>query len=96
MASQAWTWSSWQVILILLNALCGLIAFEISWKRTYGHRHPNPEIAQVVPAFRRTDIARWRKWKFYPGAVTVMLPRLIVGHVLGLILIIIVSICMIG
>jgi Acyltransferase len=29
------------------------------------------------PAFRRWDAAKWRRWKFYPGAITIMPLRFI-------------------
>ena len=33
-----WNWYSWQVILLILNAVFGLIAFEWAWNRTKRHR----------------------------------------------------------
>ena len=91
-----WKWSSWQVILIMLNALIGLIAFEYAWKGTYLHRNPNFEINEVMPMFRRRDTSKWRKWKFYPGAVTFMIPRLLIGISFLILLLIVVTIFMIG
>lgn len=29
----------------------------------------------MFPAFRRTDVQHWRKWKFYPGALIWLWPR---------------------
>jgi hypothetical protein len=46
--------------------------------------------------FERKDAARWAKWKFYPGAITIMLPRLIFALVTGLICTMLVSILLIG
>ena len=48
-----------------------------------------------MPAYRRYDAERWYKILFYPGAVTIMLPRLLFGIVLGILLCTIVKICLI-
>ena len=78
-----WTWYSWQVILIILNALLGLIAFEWAWYTTKRHRDPPPGLEELMPAFRRVDAHKWRKWSFYPGALTLIFPRLIGGTLAG-------------
>ena len=49
-----------------------------------------------MPAFRRNDSKKWGKWKFYPGAVTIMLPRLVFGITLALLHCIIVWFMLIG
>ena len=49
-------------------------------------RAPIYELEALIPAFRRTDSDRWAKWKFYPGALTVLLPRFLFGVVLGILL----------
>ena len=36
----------------------------------------------MYPAFRRTDAEKWQKWKLYPGAVTVLLPRFFIFLIL--------------
>ena len=74
-----WTWYSWQVILLLTNATLGLAMFEWAWWKNRRFRKPIAELELMVPAFRRNDAERWSKWKFYPGAVTMLLPRLISG-----------------
>ena len=93
---EGWSWGSWQVILLLANAGLGLVAFEWAWYMMYRYRKPIPELEELMPAFRRDDSKRWAKWKFYPGAVTIMLPRLIFGIVLGLTLCIFLKIMLIG
>jgi len=81
-----WTWSSWQVILLLLNAGFGLIAFEWAWHKTRRFRSPVKELEALVPAFRRNDAERWRKWAFYPGAMTLLFPRFFFAIFIGLFL----------
>jgi hypothetical protein len=76
-----WTWTSWQVILILVNALLGLITFEWAWYQTYRFRKPIAELENLLPAFRRNDAKFWHKLTFYPGALTLLWPRFWFGVV---------------
>lgn len=46
--------------------------------------------------FARFDAPHWKKWQFYPGALTVMLPRIIIGVLIAVISIIFVNILLIG
>ena len=79
-----WTWHSWQVILLITNAILGLAWFEWAWWKNRRFRKPIPELEALLPAFRRTDAHRWSKWKFYPGAMTVLIPRFLFGVVMGM------------
>ncbi len=92
----SWHWYSWQVILLMLNAITGLAVFEWSWYMNYRFRKPIPELDDLMPSFRRVDAHRWSKWKFYPGAVTLMLPRFIFGVVIAFIMCLILKIMLIG
>ena len=92
--SDRWTWTSWQVILILTNAVLGLIIFEYSWYKTRRWRKPIAEVDNLLPAYRRPDAAKWSKFAFYPGAVTMMVPRFAIGVTLGLTLCIILKIAL--
>ena len=65
----------WQVLL-LLNALFGLMLFEWSWGKMHRFRYPNKDLNAINPAFRRDDAPNWQKWKLYPGAMLFLLPRL--------------------
>ena len=38
-------------------------------------RHPNKDLNKIMPAFRRDDAPKWKKWKFYPGALLFLVPR---------------------
>ena len=66
---------SWWFILIVLNALLGGIGLEVVWAKTKHYREPIPELEAVMPAFRRVDSHRWRKWRFMLGATTLLIPR---------------------
>lgn len=63
----------------MLNAILGLIIFEYCWYKMWRFRQPIKELEDLMPAYRRYDSNKWSKWKFYPGAVTCMLPRFIFG-----------------
>ena len=49
-----------------------------------------------MAAFRRLDAHKWAKWQFYPGAMTILVPRLIFGAIFGICVVSMVSICLIG
>ena len=67
----------WYYILLIINAVCGLIAFEWTWRKTYRYRNPIKELDEQFPAYRRLDAFKWRKIDFYFGAVTIMIPRIL-------------------
>ena len=69
--------SFWQVLLIL-NAIFGLLFFEWGWSKMYRFRFPNKDLNDITPAFRRSDAPKWQKWKFYPGAMTLLIPRFLI------------------
>lgn len=91
-----WMWYSWQVILLELNALIGLILFEWAWYKNRRWRKPIKELDCLLPAFRRTDAERWHKWMLYPGAMTLLIPRFLWGVLVVLVLCVFVKIGLIG
>ena len=48
-----------------------------------------------MPAFRRDDAAKWRKWRFYLGAITLLVPRLILQVIAAFIMIVVINILLI-
>ena len=90
-----WTWTSWQVILLISNAVLGLIAFEYVWYATRRYRK-HDDLHAMFPAFRRTDVKNWSKWRFYFGAMTLLIPRLILSIFSAFIIVLQINICMIG
>ena len=90
-----WTWTSWQVILLITNAVIGLIAFEYVWYKTTRYRS-HDDLHELFPAFRRTDVKNWSKWRYYFGAMTLLLPRLILATFSGAVIVLQVNICLIG
>lgn len=80
----------------MVNAGLGLIAFEYAWWKVRRFRTPVAELDALVPAFRRNDVAKWRKWTFYPGALTLCLPRFVFAISIGFILSILLTLMLIG
>lgn len=59
-----------------VNALVGILAFEWCWHVTKPIREIDEARDSKYPAFRRNDAKNWRRWKFYPGAMTFFVFRL--------------------
>ena len=53
--NQGWTWGSWQVILLILNAVLGIIIIEWSWAKNHRFRNPIKELNDLVPEWSRDD-----------------------------------------
>ena len=68
---------SFWTVAIVLNAAFGIFCLETAWKKFDRYRNPNKELCAIYPALFREDALKWKKWQFYFGAVTMMLPRLI-------------------
>ena len=62
-------------IMLALYAGVGVMALEWAWHKFRRFRNPNKELNELYPGFRRDDCSSWQKWKFYPGAVLVLIPR---------------------
>jgi hypothetical protein len=77
----------WWGIVLIINAIVGLISFEWAWMRAYRFRNPNKMLDEVFFMFCRKDAQKWARWKFYPGALTLLIPRFIVGFTCLLVLI---------
>lgn len=78
----------------IINALLGLIVFEWAWYTTRRLRNPIHELNAQFPELCRPDAPRWWKWKHYPGAMTMMLPRFVLLLLLGPLLALCIKICM--
>ena len=65
------------MILAIVNAILGLLLFEWAWYKARRTRTPIHELNSQFPELCRPDALNWQKWKFYPGAVTLLLPRYI-------------------
>jgi len=59
-----------------INALVGILLFEWCYKATKPIREVDEARDSKYPAFRRYDAKKWSRWKFYPGAMTLLFFRL--------------------
>ena len=91
-----WPLFTWTNILLVLNAVIGLAMFEWAWYNTRRFRNPIQELDTQFPELRRFDAPKWQKWKHYPGAVTLMIPRILLVICFLTLLIISLNIFMIG
>ena len=74
--------------------MIGFMVVEWSWSKVYNFRDPVKELEDIMPNWRREDASRWRKWRFYLGGITFMIPRFIIGMILGVTLMILTKIFM--
>ena len=87
---------TWWHILLAVNAILGIVLLEWAWKKTARHRNPIDELNCQFPELRRYDAADWKKWKFYPGAMTLLIPRILSFAFWGIALAVFINIFMIG
>lgn len=64
----------WQALLVW-NAITGILCVEFAFAGIPRYCNPINELDEHFPAFRRLDVKYWAKWKCYPGAATILLPR---------------------
>jgi hypothetical protein len=83
-------------LLLLTNAVLGLFMFEWAWSKTRRFRNPNKELNKIFWMFERKDAKYWARWKFYPGAITILVPRIMLGMISLIMLTLIVSLLLIG
>ena len=72
-----WEWLTIWKVLIILNAIGGLYLFEKAWYTSRRFRKPIQELDAQFPELCRPDAPKWQKWKHYPGALTLLIPRMI-------------------
>lgn len=60
------------IIWPVINALFGIVIFEWAWAVTKPIREIDEARDSKYPAFRRYDAHKWARWKFYPGAMTLL------------------------
>ena len=80
----------------MINAVVGILIFEWAWRKNSRFRKPIDELDKLMPAFHRSDAQKWAKWKYYPGAMTLMIPRFLTGVLLGIALCLLMAIALIG
>lgn len=67
------------VYIFIGQAICGVLLFEWAWKRIERQRSIDEDRDANFPAYRRVDKHLWSRWKFYPGAILVLMPTFVLG-----------------
>ena len=67
------------VIMAMFNISAGIFILEWSWNRMSRVRAVDEDRDSQFPAFRRTDVHTWVKWKFLPLAVSTIFIRMIIS-----------------
>ena len=88
-----WPYLTWLNFLLLANTVLGIYLFEVAWYKTRRFRKPIKELDAQFHDIRRFDAVNWKKWKHYPGAATLLIPRLLFALVMGIILALMESYC---
>ena len=91
-----WPLVTWVNFLLILNAILGLIMFEWAWFKTRRFRKPIMELNAQFPELCRYDAPKWKKWKQYPGAVTLLIPRFMFSVLCMVLIAIFLNIWLIG
>lgn len=68
-----------------IHMLIGFLLFEYAWYRMQRMRDINEERDSKFPVFRRMDVKRWSRWKFYPGAMLTMPARMALLFTMGVV-----------
>ena len=91
-----WPLVTWTNIFLIANAIAGVCAFEWAWHKTRRFRNPIIELNAQFPELCRYDAPKWQKWKQYPGAMTLLIPRFIVCFLCMVVIAIFINIWLIG
>lgn len=57
---------------MILQAFVGFIMIEWAFYKTRRYRDGNEDRDSKYPGYRRLDVSKWARWKFYPGALIIM------------------------
>jgi 1-acyl-sn-glycerol-3-phosphate acyltransferase len=80
----------------VFNAVVGIILFELSWCKTSRYRNAPKEMLDMFPAFCRRDAPKWNKLLLYPGAMVLLVPRLVLCILLFSLNVLLLKILLIG
>jgi hypothetical protein len=64
---------------LIANAIIGALVFNWAWKQLMPIIKSDETVDAKYPSFRRLDVKKWDKFKFFLGAVTVMPIRFLIG-----------------
>lgn len=86
---------AWYNILLVINAVLGVCALEWAWWKLRRFRKPIAELDLQFPELARKDAPKWKKWKLYPGALTLLIPRILFVIVIGLLMVLLLNLVLI-
>ena len=66
------------LIAAVINVFIGAFVFNWAWKQLSPLINSSEKVDSQYSAFRRTDIKKWNKLKFFFGAITVMPIRFVI------------------
>lgn len=64
-------------VFLAINAVIGILLVEFAFGKFKRHMEKDEERDKWFPQFRRYDAPNFSRLYFYPGAMTVLVPRLI-------------------
>lgn len=65
------------LVIWVLQALLGIYLVEHAFKMSNRALNAGEEFWNEFPGYRRLDLQKWSRLRFYPGAVTILVPRAI-------------------
>ena len=63
--------------LFVIQGVIGVLLFEWGWASAKRQLEGEEELLAQFPSYRRPDMHKWRKWKFYPGNFVMCVPRIL-------------------
>ena len=69
-------------IILIINALLGILCVEYLFNQCQSFINVDEHRDSKHPAFRRLDLPYWTRSRLYPGAMTLLVPRIIIGFLL--------------
>ncbi len=67
------------ILALIANAVIGALVFNWAWKQLKPIINSEETVDAKYPSFRRIDVKKWDKFKFFLGAITVMPIRFLIG-----------------
>ena len=86
----------WFSLLLIFNAVLGIIVFEWAYAQTYILRNHPKDLNALFPVQQRFDAPKWTRWNFYPGAMFLLVPRIVCTIVGMIVVVILINVTMIG
>ena len=83
-------------IYLIVQAVLGIILVEFALSRFKRFMEQDEARDANFPAFRRYDAPHWNRLMFYPGAITILIPRILLFLVNLFLIVILINLALIG